>query len=361
MRIHVNGVSLFFDTEGSQLEPRGTELHERPTLLAIHGGPGIDHAVYRPYLSPLARVAQIVYLDLRGNGRSDVDAPERWNLATWADDVRAFCDALDIRRPIVLGSSFGGFVAQAYATAYPHHPAKLILSSTNPRFDLARSLAAFERLGGPEAAAVARAFFAGPTPEIFQRYLDVCFPLYARLPVATVGAASIVRFDVARHFIGGEWHAFDFTRALERVCCPTLVMAGGHDPVLPAEGAEELVACLKPGLARFERFEECGHNLLMEQTDRALALIAEFIADGPSLAPRPAVAATFGPARSSQGRRVDGEARKAVVSPARAPPVPRLRPRRGRPRRARPRRRRRRSRGRGFRAPTRARSARRGR
>ena len=61
MRIHINGVSLFFDTEGPSLEQRGTTLHERPTVVAIHGGPGIDHAMYRPTLSALARTAQVVY------------------------------------------------------------------------------------------------------------------------------------------------------------------------------------------------------------------------------------------------------------------------------------------------------------
>ena len=280
MRIHVNGVSLFFDTEGSSLEQRDGALHPRPTVLAIHGGPGIDHAMYRPTLSPLTRVAQVVYLDLRGNGRSDRSTPDRWNLATWAEDVRAFCDALEIEKPVVLGSSFGGFVAQAYATRFPEHAGKLILCSTNPRFNLARALAMFERLGGPEAAAIARRFFQDPSPDIFQRYIQVCFPLYSRLPIQNPSPASLFHLDVARHFIGGEWHTFDFTRELERIRCPTLVLAGAHDPVLPFEGSEELVAHLPPALVRFERFPDCGHQLLSERPERALALIEEFLSQG---------------------------------------------------------------------------------
>jgi pimeloyl-ACP methyl ester carboxylesterase len=59
--------------------------------------------------------------------------------------------------------------------------------------------------------------------------------------------------------------------------CPTLVLAGAHDPVLPIEGAEELVACIQPGLASLERFEDCGHNLLSEQPERAIATIASFL------------------------------------------------------------------------------------
>jgi proline iminopeptidase len=277
MRIHVNGVSLFFDTEGSSLEQRGGELREKPTVLAIHGGPGIDHAMYRPTLSPLARVAQVIYLDLRGNGRSDRSTPDRWNLATWAEDVRAFCEALEIQKPVVLGTSFGGFVAQAYATRFPEHAGKLILCSTNPRFNLTRALAMFERLGGTEAATIARRFFQDPTPDIFQRYIQVCFPLYHRLTIQNPSPASLIHFDVARHFIGGEWHTFDFTRELERIRCPTLVLAGAHDPVLPFEGSEDLVSHLRPELVRFERFPDCGHELLSERPERALAIIEEFL------------------------------------------------------------------------------------
>lgn len=277
MRIHVNGVSLFFDTEGLKLEQHGTELRERPTVLALHGGPGVDHAMYRPMLSALTEVAQVVYLDLRGNGRSDASSPEHWNLATWADDVRAFCDALEIRKPVVLGTSFGGFVAQAYATRYPEHPGKLILCSTNARFNLERTVAMFEQRGGPEAGAVARQFLTDPSPASFMRFLQVCHPLYTHLPVKQQSPASIVQLAVAQHFIGGEWHRFDFTRELGKIRCPTLVLAGKHDPILPFAGSEEMVALLPPERTRFEAFPDCSHDLLAERPERAMGIISEFI------------------------------------------------------------------------------------
>jgi pimeloyl-ACP methyl ester carboxylesterase len=277
MRISVNGASLFFEVEGTKLVQQGSALLPRPTLIVLHGGPGVDHATNRPYLSPLASVAQVIYLDQRGNGRSDLSTPDCWNLDTWADDVRAFCDALEIEAPVVLGTSFGGFVAQAYATRYPAHPSQLILCSTAPRFDLGRCLAMFQKLGGTLAMEAARAFFSDVTPERLQRYIETCLPLYNRLPIRTPSPAPIERREVAQHFIRGEWHTFDFTDALALIRCPTLVLAGAHDPVLPIEGAEALVAGIPPGLATLERFEDCGHNLLAEQPERALATIAAFL------------------------------------------------------------------------------------
>src|SRR3981081_2902513 len=130
MDVLVNGVRLFFDGEGKKVVPDGPVMREKPVLLMLHGGPGADHSIYRPAYSVLADVAQIVYLDHRGNGRSEDGPRKSWNLAQWGDDVRAFCDALGIASPVVLGASFGGMVALAYATRHPDHPSKLVLIST---------------------------------------------------------------------------------------------------------------------------------------------------------------------------------------------------------------------------------------
>ena len=123
MHVSVNGVRLFFDVEGAKFVPDGPVMREKPVLLMLHGGPGADHSIYRPAYSALADVAQIIYLDHRGNGRSEDGPRQDWNLAQWGDDVHAFCEALGIEPPIVLGMSFGGMVALAYATRHPAHPA----------------------------------------------------------------------------------------------------------------------------------------------------------------------------------------------------------------------------------------------
>ena len=143
MHVVVNGVRLFFDVDGEKLAVDGSTLRERPTIVLLHGGPGGDHAYFKPAFSRLRDVAQLVYLDHRGNGRSERGDAEQWSLAQWGDDVRAFCDALGIERPIVLGVSFGGIVALAYATQHPSHPGALVLSSTQATVTLDRSMAAY--------------------------------------------------------------------------------------------------------------------------------------------------------------------------------------------------------------------------
>src|SRR3954468_5467357 len=150
MRIEIEpGVRLFVDVEGPQFVPDGPTLREKPTLLLLHGGPGYDHSSFKPRFSALADIAQIVYYDHRGHGRSDPRPPSEWTLDTFADDIVRLCDALGLDKPIVLGQSFGGFVAQRYIARHPAHPAKVVLSSTSPHMGLERKLARFERLGGP--------------------------------------------------------------------------------------------------------------------------------------------------------------------------------------------------------------------
>jgi len=119
MRVTVNGARLFFDVEGLRLVPDGPVMKERPTVVLLHGGPGTDHTIYIPDMSTLADRAQLIYFDLRGNGRSDPADPQHWTVSQWADDVAGLLDVLEIEQPYILGASVGGFVAQTFAVTYP--------------------------------------------------------------------------------------------------------------------------------------------------------------------------------------------------------------------------------------------------
>ena|SRR5258708_1733327 len=87
MHVAVNGVQLFFDVEGSKLVPDGPVMREKPTLLLLHGGPGADHSICRPAYSALADIAQIIYLDHRGNGAARM---ARENAGTWRNGAMMF-------------------------------------------------------------------------------------------------------------------------------------------------------------------------------------------------------------------------------------------------------------------------------
>ena len=278
MRVLVNDVHLFFDVEGAKLVPEGPVMREKPTLLLLHGGPGFDHSLFKPAFSKFQDGFQVVYLDHRGNGRSDPGPRDRWKFDQYADDVRGFCDVLQIEKPIVLGVSFGGMVAQAYAVRYPEHPRALVLCSTSAKVRLERVLGVFERLGGAEARSAASAWFENPSPETAGDYMRSCLPLYNRGTDPQVMQRAIVNLDSTMAFFAGEWNTFDFFPGLARVQCPTLVLSGENDPITPVEDGEDLAEALPPALARFKRFPGCGHPVYEDDEAACFAAIRDFVA-----------------------------------------------------------------------------------
>lgn len=278
MFVSVGDVRLFVDVDGAKLVPDGTTMRERPTIVLLHGGPGFDHTPYKELYSPLSDVAQLVYYDHRGNGRSESGSLELWTLDQWADDLRALCEVLGIEQPIVFGASFGGFVALNYALRHPDHPAKLVLASTTARIHLDRALAMFDRLGGPDVRAVAERFFDEPTAENREEYLRICGPYYTQRPRRPEILARVTqRPDVAEHFFRGELLDFDLTDRLGEIRCPILLLAGELDPIVTIDDAEDLAAALPRDRTRFERFPGAGHQLAVEEPDAVLELIRGFL------------------------------------------------------------------------------------
>jgi proline-specific peptidase len=277
MRVNIGDIRLFFDVEGSKLRPDGAKMREVPTVVLLHGGPGFDHSSFKPAFSPLAEIAQVVYLDHRGNGRSDHGDPAKWNLPQWGDDVRAFCEALEIERPVVLGLSFGGMVAMSYATRHPDHPSRLVLSSTAAVTRQDRSLEMFEQLGGAEAREVARRFFESPGRETMAEYQKKCLPLYNRTPSGPeVIQRSVMNSKLMADFFK-QAHSFNFLSDLVKIKCPTLITAGELDPILPVADSKDIAAAMAPGVARLEVFENAGHGVHRDQPERFFKMFNEFI------------------------------------------------------------------------------------
>jgi proline iminopeptidase len=108
-----------------------TELGDGPPLIVLHGGPGGSHNYFLPYLLPLARTHRLIFMDERGSGRSGkLEDPSGYTVENMADDVEVLRQALNLGAINLLGHSFGGVVAQAYAFKYPNNLSHLILANT---------------------------------------------------------------------------------------------------------------------------------------------------------------------------------------------------------------------------------------
>jgi proline iminopeptidase len=233
-------------------------------------------------LEPLADDFQVLYFDLRGHGRSDRSSAESWNMRTWADDLRRLCDALGLRKPVVLGSSFGGDVALTYAALFPDHPGAVILANTTGgHWGGPRVIEAFGRLGGPEAAAIVQRIYAKDPEDLQAEFSRVCYPLYSATPgwaeESRQFLARMVRNpDVASHYASHEVASFDPWSLLGAVRCPILVLAGQDDPVCPLPVVEELASQLPAETTRLVRLPGARHTIFRDRPDLAFPAVKNF-------------------------------------------------------------------------------------
>lgn len=129
MRVQVGVVCLFFDVEGARLVPDGPQLREKPTWLLLHGGLGFDHSSLKPWSSALQDVAQLVYLDHRGNWQSDHGAADRLNLNQWGDDG----ESGDVGPSVPNGLRLACFRKPAARPFRPHAPPACYAVGFQPR------------------------------------------------------------------------------------------------------------------------------------------------------------------------------------------------------------------------------------
>lgn len=277
MQIEVNGTRLWFDVDGSALVPDGPGMVERPVVVLVHGGPGsYDHSYFKPAFSRLARVAQVIYLDLRDHGRSARHRPLDWSFETCADDLAAFCDALGLARPVVLGHSMGGFVAALYAARHPGQPGALILQSTMARFDLARLVDGFRQVAGDEIAELARRDYSG-TPVNDEEWGRVFAAFGPAVPDAEQLSRRIRNPEVGAHGMD-LFRRLELVDELARIRCPTLVCVGEVDPVTPITAAREIAHALPPRLGQLSVIEGAGHFPWLDRPGAFWSVITDFVA-----------------------------------------------------------------------------------
>jgi pimeloyl-ACP methyl ester carboxylesterase len=244
-----------------------------PEILFIHGFSQCaecwEPQFYDPQLSERFRLAAF---DLRGHGASDKPASaDRYaEDRLFAGDVTAVIDALQLKRPVLVGWSYAGRIIGDYLEAYG--TARIaginyVCARTNnqPEFvgpgnDHLAAMTGADRAANLAATrAFVRACFARlPAPEMLERIVD-----YNMLVPAAVRAAHLSRppSDGA---------------VLRTIDVPVLVTQGDQD-LLVSKGLGELTAALVPG-ARLSMFEGVGHAPFVEDTARFNRELAEFAA-----------------------------------------------------------------------------------
>jgi proline iminopeptidase len=272
------GAKLFVETAGAG----------RP-LLVIHGGLGLDHTYFQPWLDPLQKSFQLIYPDLRGNGRSAGVADADFTIDKMVDDLEALRNALGIKQWAVLGHSYGGYVAQAYALKYPAAVSYLMLIDTSPSTRLIPKQEAAQLLArkmtpeittelGNLGKVVTKAAPEGGNEE-WARIWHTILPIYFNdFPAQVLIPGDRTVYNEHALVLGGTLMAtFDTRPALAKLTMPTLVAVGRWDAILPMSHSEILYKSI-PG-AQLVVFRRSGHFPFIEEQGRFLEVVRTFLGE----------------------------------------------------------------------------------
>jgi len=287
MYARIRDTQIYFDVDGAGLVPADGRMVERPVLFLLHGGPGGDHTGFKPAYAPLREAAQLVYLDHRGSGRSARGDPASYTLDNNVDDVDGLRRHLGLDRICLLGSSYGGMVAQGYALRYPQHLANLILVATAPSYRFledARRIVA-ER-GTAEQQRVCQRLWEGKFESLDQlrEYYRIMGPMYSTTFKPEQFEAGWSRglraIEPLNQGFATFLRTFDFTPRLAEIACPTLVLAGAHDWICPPQHSEQ-IARLIPR-AHLKVFANSAHSIAADEPEAFLQAVRGFLTYSPT-------------------------------------------------------------------------------
>ncbi len=249
MQTKIHGNEVFYTTHGQRQD--GQEL----PILFMHGGSGLDHTYFRPWLDALGDVAHLIYYDQLGNGRSSrPQSYEGIGLDTWADEADALRASLGYERIVLFGHSYGSFIAQEYALRHGEHLGGLILSNTAPALDYPEVLAAnAQTYGTPEQAQIALGGLSDPAAvpddEAWRHIWTQILPMYFYHYDPAIGK----EMDEATHYsVGAFAHGFALLATfntlnwLGAITTPTLILGSRHDWITPPQQGPERVHAALP-------------------------------------------------------------------------------------------------------------------
>jgi proline iminopeptidase len=276
----IDGVRIFY-------EPVGAEGNH--PLILLHGGPGLDHTELHPWLDALADTFRLIYVDERGQGRSDRVDPSTLSLQVFADDISRLAAALGLARYAVLGHSFGAFIALAHAVERGE-ASHYILSGgsaswTKSAPEIQANLERFEPAELREQ--VTRSWAMEPhvrTQEDARQLMALQMPFH----FATTESEAYHRFtasdptiyapEVLAYFSAAEY-PIEYEDRLGEITKPTLVITGEHDRTCTPRASRDLHAGI-PG-SELVILPGAGHMTYVEQPGMYLAAVRDFFARHP--------------------------------------------------------------------------------
>ncbi|RIH77055.1 Proline iminopeptidase [Calidithermus terrae] len=271
MHIEVNGVRLVYDDSGG----------DKTAFVTLHGGPGMgsrkgDWAAFQP----LTDAYRLVSYDQRGNGESEGREP--YSHEQFVADLEGLRQALGLGKIVLLGGSYGGFIALEYALRHQDKLHALILRDTaaSNKYQYTSKQRALASGFPMDEERLDRLFDGRMTSdEDFRESFAMIQPLYTvrRDPEEEARRLAAIPFRYQTHnwAFSRNQPGYDIASRLPEIKVPVLVTVGRHDWITPLEASEELAR----GLPRGELvvFENSGHSPHVEEQGRYLQVVRDFL------------------------------------------------------------------------------------
>lgn len=279
--MHIYGLRIYFKLY---------DASSRINLMVLHGGPGASH----DYLLPLAELSNyginVLFYDQFGSGRSD----EPSDLSKYTVDYGVE-EAEEVRKQIfndkvvMLGHSYGGMLALAYALKYQDNLVGLIVSNGLSSVPLTvqemrrlieelpekyrNAIKRYEQVQdyqNPEYLEAVQYFYR----QHVIRLDELPEPVKVSFEYAQKRRTYAIMNGPNEFTITGTIKDFDITDQLHKIRVPTLIITGKYDEVTPRI-AEIMHSRIRN--SRLVLFENSSHMPMWEEKDKYLAVIRDFI------------------------------------------------------------------------------------
>jgi pimeloyl-ACP methyl ester carboxylesterase len=283
-------------------------------VIFIHGLGGC----WQNWLEQIPRVAElgrrVIALDLPGFGLSDMPQ-EEISIPGYGRCIKDVCERLSLQQVALVGHSTGGFVSAEMAIQYPELVDRIVLHSSaglsithlrrQPVLTGSRLVAAI----GTRTATAAQHVVVRP------RLRPLIWGSFIRHPtrIRTDFLYEITRGAGRQGFVPtlNALMSYDFRERLPEIRCPTLIVWGRDDMLVPVEDADEFERLIEN--SRKVIFDDTGHSGMIERPRRFNDCIVEFLESPRDTSADPAAA------ESTREREAAAEASRNGGEPAGEP------------------------------------------